>query len=78
MSIYIKILIYIKNSKNLIYIKNLIYFPMAGVLSQRIDIYRKGVRQEFLRNNAVGIRIHDLPITPEKILKALKDSNLAG
>ena len=22
--------------------------------------------------NAVGIRIHDLPITPEKILKALK------
>jgi CO/xanthine dehydrogenase Mo-binding subunit len=28
--------------------------------------------------NAVGIRIHDLPITPEKMLKALKDSNLAG
>ncbi len=28
--------------------------------------------------NAVGIRIHDLPITPEKVLRALKQKRTGG
>ncbi len=28
--------------------------------------------------NAVGIRIHDLPITPEKVLRALKQKRMGG
>ena len=28
--------------------------------------------------NAVGIRIHDLPITPEKVLRALKQKRTRG
>jgi len=28
--------------------------------------------------NAVGIRIHDLPITPEKVLRALKQRRMGG
>ncbi len=28
--------------------------------------------------NALGIRIHDLPITPEKVLRALKQKRMGG
>ena len=42
---------------------------------------RSGARAPAIGNavyNAVGIRIHDLPITPEKVLRALKQKRMGG